>query len=80
MTTERNSETPREKLLVDTSIELLGLLKDAGIDVETDTELIESVAVLSKRIMSEFERRALGKDGEHLIFCDRNHPVEFVAD
>ena len=69
-----------KKLSLDTGIGLLGPLKDAGINIETDTELNEFVAVLSKRIMSESERCALAKDGERLISCDPDHPVEFVAD
>lgn len=68
--------TPREKLFTEVGAQLFHLLNHFGI--ETSVEAAPAVSEKAMAIMDEFDRRALGKDGDRLIFCDPDMPVEFI--
>lgn len=68
--------TPREKLFTEVRAQLFHLLNHFGI--ETSVEAAPAVSEKAMAIMDEFDRRALGKEGERLIFCDPDMPVEFI--
>lgn len=73
-----NAVAPREKVLASTEMQLNALLYHHGVDVSSSPEIAEDTQSLAKAIMSEFERLAVGKQGERLIFCDPDMPVEFI--
>lgn len=70
--------TPREKLLASTAAQLNALLHHHGVDISSSPEIAEDTQSLAKAIMREFERLAVGKEGDRLIFCDPDMPVEFI--
>jgi hypothetical protein len=76
--TANTTATPREKLLNTTAGQLNALLHHHGVDVTSSLEIAEDTQTLAKAIMREFERLTLGKEGDRLIFCDPDMPVEFI--
>lgn len=74
------SATPREKMLLKTACRLNALLDEFGLYNGGSKEIHETTANCAFCLMLDFEERALGKDGDRLIFCDPDQPVEFVAE
>lgn len=70
--------TPREKLLNGTANRLNALLDHYGAYNPKSKRVNEDTKSLAKAIMREFERCALGKEGDRLIFCDPDMPVDFI--
>lgn len=70
--------TPREKLLNDTAHRLSTLLNYYGVEISKSKNVSKSIHNMSKAIMHDYERRAIGKVDDRLIFCDPDMPVEFI--
>lgn len=76
--TQVSTTTPREKLLKSVELQLNGLLDNYGAYKPNLPAVNEETQALAGAIMREFERLALGKEGDRLIFCDPDMPVEFI--
>lgn len=76
--TQVSTTTPREKVLKSVELQLNGLLDQYDAYEPNLPTVNEDTQALAGAIMSEFERLALGKEGDRLIFCDPDMPVDFI--